>query len=204
LGKAFTGGGLRFCGRFGARTHRTQRFPVVAHAVGTAVLHLGRQRHGACDLQGGERRNLILWARSSAFRAAAAFGAVPPDGYPRQPEGRRRKNLTGHGGHGNSSNSGHSGNSGNSGDSGDGKSATSGAPWPSSGMVAASGDAAGAGSSEPWEPDRACLSRANDRDYAELVRRWDLRRGSEAAVGPPCAACAMPQATITKPGFTAF
>ena len=34
----------------------------------------------------GERLNLILWARSSAFRAAAAFGHVDADGYPRDKE----------------------------------------------------------------------------------------------------------------------
>ena len=27
-----------------------------------------------------------MWARSSAFRAAAAFGHIDPDGYPPQPE----------------------------------------------------------------------------------------------------------------------
>jgi hypothetical protein len=51
-----------------------------------APLHLGRQRHGADVIATGERLNLILWARSSAFRAAAAFGHVDADGYPREKE----------------------------------------------------------------------------------------------------------------------
>ena len=54
--------------------------------MGRAVLHLGRQRHGAEKLEAGQRLNLILWARSSAFRAAAAFGHIDPDGFPKQPE----------------------------------------------------------------------------------------------------------------------
>ena len=44
----------------------------LVHEVGTAVVHLGRHRHGVARLTAGERVNLVLWARSSAFRAAAA------------------------------------------------------------------------------------------------------------------------------------
>lgn len=50
-------------------------------------MHLGRQRHGADNITSGERLNLIVWARSSAFRAAAAFGHVDADGYPKEKEG---------------------------------------------------------------------------------------------------------------------
>ena len=82
---AFGGGGLRFCGQFGASDHR-RNVCVAQHSIGRAVMHLGRQRHGADDLQWGERINLIVWARSSAFRAAAAYGYVPPDGYPKASE----------------------------------------------------------------------------------------------------------------------
>lgn len=81
----FSGGGLRFCGQFGSGTHRTS-LCLATHAVGRAILHLGRQRHGAEDIERGERFNLILWARSSAFRAAAAYGHIPPDGYPKAGE----------------------------------------------------------------------------------------------------------------------
>lgn len=51
-----------------------------------AIIHLGRQRHGADDIAAGERLNLIVWARSSAFRGAAAYGLCAPDGYPQEEE----------------------------------------------------------------------------------------------------------------------
>ena len=108
----FEGGGLRFCGRFGGAAHRRE-LCVLRHAKGRAVLHLGRQRHGADALTAGSRVNLIVWARSSAFRAAAAFGHIEPDGYPQQDEDE-----------------------------------AGGAP-----------------------PDALCLSKANDRDYEEQLKR---------------------------------
>jgi len=86
LGKDFRGGGLRFCGSFGSADYRKNRL-TVAHERGRAVLHLGRVRHAAADVEGGERVNLIVWARSSAFRAAAAYGHIKPDGYPKEKEG---------------------------------------------------------------------------------------------------------------------
>ena len=82
----FTSGGLRFCGRFGDANHRTSTQTVVSHTKGTAILHLGRHRHGADDIGSGERINLILWARNSAYRGAAAFGHVPLDGTPQKKE----------------------------------------------------------------------------------------------------------------------
>lgn len=85
LGRGFRGGALRFCGRFGGAAHRAN-VCVLEHKPGRAFLHLGRQRHGADDIEAGERYNLIVWARSSAFRGAAAFGHVPPDGYPKLDE----------------------------------------------------------------------------------------------------------------------
>ena len=83
----FEGAGLRFCGRFGDANHRSGPSFAVSHVPGRAVMHLGRQRHGADVIAAGERMNLIVWARSSAFRAAAAYGHCDPDGYPRAPEG---------------------------------------------------------------------------------------------------------------------
>ena len=85
LGREFAGAGLRFCGEFGSSEHRRTK-AVHAHVPGRAVIHLGRQRHGADDISSGERLNLIMWARSSAFRGAAAYGHVPPDGYPQESE----------------------------------------------------------------------------------------------------------------------
>ena len=92
LGREFRGAGLRFCGSFGSEDHRRLQH-VHGHHVGQAVLHLGRHRHGADDISSGERMNLIVWARNSAYRAAAAFGHVQVDGYPRKPEEGRPDQL---------------------------------------------------------------------------------------------------------------
>jgi hypothetical protein len=83
--EGFEGAGLRFCGRFGSSDHRHTQL-VATHTKGRAILHLGRHRHGADDLTSGERMNLIVWAKSSVFRAAAAYGHVPLDGYPKAAE----------------------------------------------------------------------------------------------------------------------
>ena len=86
LGKGdFAYGGLVFCGRTGepgvrALQYSHQQLP------GEALLHLGRHRHGAAKMTRGERCNLIVWARSSGFRSAAAAGMVMPDGYPKSRE----------------------------------------------------------------------------------------------------------------------
>ena len=115
LGRQFCGSGIRFCGRFGAADHRRMR-AVCTHVPGRALLHLGRHRHGADDISSGERLNLIVWARSSAFRGAAAYGHVPPDGYP---------------------------------------------------QVA-----------EDGTPERACLSKANDRDYEQALAALVMQAGA--------------------------
>lgn len=39
-----------------------------AHTIGTGVLHLGCQLHRALPISRGKRCNLIVWARSTAFR----------------------------------------------------------------------------------------------------------------------------------------
>jgi hypothetical protein len=83
--EGFEGAGLRFCGRFGNSDHRHTQL-VATHTKGRAILHLGRHRHGADDITSGERMNLIVWAKSSIFRAAAAYGHVPLDGYPKEVE----------------------------------------------------------------------------------------------------------------------
>ena len=108
MGRAFTGAGLRFCGRVGQGDHRQTQY-VHSHKIGGAMLHLGRHRHGADNIATGERLNLIMWGRSSYFRAAAAFGYVDVDGYPL--------------------------------------------------------------ADEEAQPDRGCLSLANDPDYAEQLRQ---------------------------------
>ena len=40
-----------------------------AHQPGVALLHAGKHRHGAFPTDDGERRNVILWCRSSSYRA---------------------------------------------------------------------------------------------------------------------------------------
>tara|TARA_B110000208_G_C11681808_1_gene399058 strand:+ start:175 stop:900 length:726 start_codon:yes stop_codon:yes gene_type:complete len=85
LGRNFSGSGLRFCGAFGATNHRKMSH-VHQHQIGQAVLHLGKHRHGADNITSGERLNLIVWARNSTFRGAAAFGHVHGNGFPKQKE----------------------------------------------------------------------------------------------------------------------
>jgi hypothetical protein len=49
------------------------------HHRGRAVLHLGRQRHGARDTTAGERNNMIIWCRSSTYRQSRAYQAQVPN-----------------------------------------------------------------------------------------------------------------------------
>jgi len=81
LGRDFTGAGLTLCGLRGGEPpsrgggdgrERTLRH-VHAHTRGHAILHLGRQRHGADDIVTGERYNLILWNKSSHHRLSKDF-----------------------------------------------------------------------------------------------------------------------------------
>jgi hypothetical protein len=92
---------LIFCGHYGAENHRRQQL-TYKHVKGRAVMHLGRHRHGASgvtqaaadnttsseciDQKSQERLNLIMWMRSSSFRASVAYAHVTPDGFPRMPE----------------------------------------------------------------------------------------------------------------------
>lgn len=70
LGSFFSGGALYFEGRRCAQHRQTgcsdaDRF-VWEHQPGVALLHAGKHRHGALAIEGGERRNLIVWCRSKA------------------------------------------------------------------------------------------------------------------------------------------
>ena len=59
---------LNFCGlRDGQPQHRKLQLEY-AHRKGWGVMHLGKHRHGAADIQTGDRTNLVVWARSSARR----------------------------------------------------------------------------------------------------------------------------------------
>lgn len=86
LGKSFQGSGLRFCGEAGSSNHRKESL-VLQHKKGRAIMHLGRQRHGADNIQSGHRLNLIIWMRSSLFRSAASQAIINADGFPVLPEG---------------------------------------------------------------------------------------------------------------------
>eukprot|EP00978_Attheya_sp_CCMP212_P027142 scaffold90499_cov53-Attheya_sp.AAC.2 len=117
----FTSGGLRFCGKYGDRNHRSAQQLLQTHTRGRAILHLGRHRHGADDISAGERMNLIVWARNSAYRGAAAFGHVALDGSPKLKE---------------------------------------------DGVL-----------------DMLCLSKANDRDYEEQMKRIDMLQQTNVHAG---------------------
>jgi len=69
LGLGFEGGELTFLGR-----HDLPLAYPHYHAwdagVGHAVLHLGREMHNALPITEGERLNLVVWMRSTAYRRA--------------------------------------------------------------------------------------------------------------------------------------
>ena len=82
LGDAFQGAELYFRG---LRCERHRQTPTataedleLVHEPGVAVLHAGPHRHGVHSLFEGRRRNLIVWCRSSSYRAARERGACAP------------------------------------------------------------------------------------------------------------------------------
>ena len=72
LGKEFTGAGLTFCGLRGGGRERNFLYRH-QHVKGRAIMHVGHHRHGADDILSGERYNLILWNKSSTFRASKEY-----------------------------------------------------------------------------------------------------------------------------------
>lgn len=70
--EGFEAAGLTFCGVMGTGAHRHLRHRY-RHRIGRAVIHLGQVRHGADDIQGGERNNLIIWNHNLAFRNSEAY-----------------------------------------------------------------------------------------------------------------------------------
>lgn len=101
LGKAFTGATLSFCGGVGEAGHR-KHMHKYTHRLGRAVVHKGSHRHGADELEDGERISLIMWSRSSSYRQSAKYltshigwrrthpGVAPPRGH----GGRRPASAT--------------------------------------------------------------------------------------------------------------
>eukprot|EP00435_Cladocopium_sp_Y103_P011112 s4231_g2.t2 len=63
----YTGAPLVFCGINGEPDHRHFR-TAYQHQLGYAVMHRGRHRHGAEDITGGERMNLVVWSYSYNYR----------------------------------------------------------------------------------------------------------------------------------------
>ena len=92
LGKAFTGATLSFCGGVGEAGHR-KHMHKYTHRLGRAVVHKGSHRHGADELENGERISLIMWSRSSSYRQSVKYltshigwrrthpGVAPPRGH---------------------------------------------------------------------------------------------------------------------------
>lgn len=87
LGRDFRGAGLTFCGQRGDADHR-QFLLTYAHQPGRAVVHAGEHRHGADDIEEGERMNLIMWNYNNDWRlseerlqrqASYAAEGGPPD-----------------------------------------------------------------------------------------------------------------------------
>lgn len=68
----FTGSELAFCGMFGTSAHR-KHLHTYSHVKGRCVLHSGKRRHGALNVETGERASLIMWTKSTVFRRTAAY-----------------------------------------------------------------------------------------------------------------------------------
>ncbi|KAK2635294.1 hypothetical protein Ddye_030086 [Dipteronia dyeriana] len=72
LGKEFSGGELFFrgvrCDNHVNSETKSDEILDYSHVPGHAVLHRGRNRHGARATTSGWRANLLLWCKSSAFR----------------------------------------------------------------------------------------------------------------------------------------
>lgn len=72
LGKVFRGATLSFCGMAAESNHRKLQY-TYKHEQGRAVVHVGHHRHGADNIESGERVNFILWSTSDAYRASEAY-----------------------------------------------------------------------------------------------------------------------------------
>lgn len=70
LGREFTGASLTICGDSRQPRHR-QFYLAYRHERGRALVHLGSRRHGADDIETGERNSLIVWNQNSRYRNSA-------------------------------------------------------------------------------------------------------------------------------------
>ena len=71
LGREFSGALLSFCGGLGKPDHRKLSLEY-AHVIGRCVVHVGHRRHGAENIESGQRMNLIIWCHNHAFRNSIA------------------------------------------------------------------------------------------------------------------------------------
>merc|ERR1712070_472627 len=76
LGREFTGASLTICGDSRQPRHR-QFYLAYRHERGRALVHLGSRRHGADDIETGERNSLIVWnqIRDTATRLTTSTGS---------------------------------------------------------------------------------------------------------------------------------
>lgn len=70
LKQDFTGAKLQVCGIMGEPDHRHGRL-AYEHKQGWVICHLGRQRHGADNIDSGVRINLINWNHNKVWRRSA-------------------------------------------------------------------------------------------------------------------------------------
>ncbi|CAE7311769.1 ogfod2 [Symbiodinium natans] len=68
----FEGNDLTFCGMFDSASHRKLHHRY-KHIRGRCVVHSGKRRHGAMDIEKGERASLIMWTKSRSFRRTEAY-----------------------------------------------------------------------------------------------------------------------------------
>lgn len=68
LGREFTGGDVRFCGLRGT-DEEEKEMAVISPELGQATIHRGAQLHEVLPVEEGERYMLIVWTRSSEYRA---------------------------------------------------------------------------------------------------------------------------------------
>jgi nitrite reductase/ring-hydroxylating ferredoxin subunit len=68
----FEGSDLTFCGMFHNDDHRLHHFSY-RHSRGRCVVHSGKRRHGARDIEKGERSSLVMWTHSEAFQRTALY-----------------------------------------------------------------------------------------------------------------------------------
>ncbi|XP_047340762.1 2-oxoglutarate and iron-dependent oxygenase domain-containing protein CP2-like [Impatiens glandulifera] len=83
LGKNFSGGELYFrgvrCNEHIDSNAKREEIMDYVHVPGRAILHHGRNRHGAKVTKSGHRVNLLVWCRSSVFRQMYKYQTEFPD-----------------------------------------------------------------------------------------------------------------------------